>query len=171
MQRCSGGPILSLHHAVVRCRTAKSDAISLVVSAHACKGAAPGDSTFEMVDMRRFEVWASRLIVAAILIQPGNWIRIGATVRSHRLLVKQRRIPGAHCEWEYRQGARFQDVSATVASARMGKQVHRCTSNKQNNFTSILTLLLLELLSSLGCQGFNDRDILQQLLRQTVPLF
>jgi hypothetical protein len=89
MLRCSGGPILSLHHAVVRCRTAKSDAISLVVSAHACKGAAPGDSTFEMVDMRGFEVWASRLIVAAILIQPGNWIRIGATVRSHGLLVKQ----------------------------------------------------------------------------------
>src|SRR5260370_35336311 len=93
-----------------------------------------------MVDMRGFEVWASRLVVAATLIQPGNRIRIGATVRSHGLLVKQRRIPGAHCEWEYGQRARFQDVSATVESARMGRQVHRCTSNKRNNFTNIITL-------------------------------
>jgi hypothetical protein len=146
MLRSSGGPILSLHHTVIRCRTAKSDAISLVVGAHACKGAAPGDSTFEMVDMRGFEVWACRLIVAATLIQPGNWIRIGATVRSHRLLVKQRRIPGAHCDWEYGQRARFQDVSATVASARMGKQVHRRTSDKRNDFTSIITL---------GCRNYS----------------
>src|SRR5260370_8968114 len=92
-----------------------------------------------MVDMRGFEVWASRLIVAAILIQPGNRIRIGATVRSHRLLIKQRRIPGAHCEWEYGQRARFQDVSATVAAWRMSKKGPRCSSNNPNNFTRIIS--------------------------------
>ena len=53
---------------------------------------------------------------------------------------------------------------------QFGKRVHRCTSNKRNNFTSIRTPGLPELLSSLGCQGFNAGDILQQLLRQTVPL-
>lgn len=48
---CSAAPILSLHHAVVSCGTAKRDAISLVVGAHAREGAASGDSAFEMVDM------------------------------------------------------------------------------------------------------------------------
>ena len=66
--RGSGGPILSLHHAVVRCRTAKGDPISLIVGAHAGKGAAPGNLAFEMVDMRRLEVCTGRLIVTAILI-------------------------------------------------------------------------------------------------------
>lgn len=68
LQRGAGGPIFPLHHAVVSCGTAKGDAISLIVGAHACKGAAAGDSTFEMVDMRRFEVWTCWLIVAAILV-------------------------------------------------------------------------------------------------------
>jgi len=40
----------------------------LIVGAHAREGAAPGNSTFEMVDMRWFEVRACRLIVAAILV-------------------------------------------------------------------------------------------------------
>ena len=48
---CSGSPVLSLHHAVVRCGAAKRDPISLIVGAHAREGAAPGNSTFEMVDM------------------------------------------------------------------------------------------------------------------------
>jgi hypothetical protein len=40
----------------------------LIVRAHACKGAAPGNATFEVVDMGRFEVLACRLIVAAIFV-------------------------------------------------------------------------------------------------------
>ena len=87
---CSSGPILSLHHTVVRRRAAKRDAIPLIVSAHARKGAAASDAAFEMVDMRRFEVWASWLIVTAVFVQPGNWIRIDAAICSHRLLVLQR---------------------------------------------------------------------------------
>ncbi len=64
----SPGPILSLHHAVVSCGTSKRDPICLIVCAHARECAAPGDSTFEMVDMRRFEVCTCRLIVAAIFV-------------------------------------------------------------------------------------------------------
>jgi len=90
---CATGPVLSLHHAVIRCRTAKRDAVSLMVGAHARKGAAASDATFEVVDMRGFEVRASRLIVAAVLIQPGNRIRIGAAVRSHRLLINNEECP------------------------------------------------------------------------------
>ena len=66
--RSSRAPKLSLHHAVVGRSTAKSDTVSLVVGARPGEGAAPGDSTFEMIDMRRFEVCACRLIVAAILV-------------------------------------------------------------------------------------------------------
>ena len=73
---CASSPIVSLHDAVIGGWAAKRDAVSLIVGAHARKGAAASDSTFEMVDVRGFEVWASRLIVAAILIQPGN--RIGS---------------------------------------------------------------------------------------------
>jgi hypothetical protein len=85
--RRAGAPILALHHTVVGGGTAKRDAISLIVGTHASKSAAAGDSAFEMVDMRRFKVCACRLIVAAILIQPRNWIRVVATVRGYRLLV------------------------------------------------------------------------------------
>ena len=48
---CSSRPILSLHHAVVCCGAAKREPISLIVGARACKGAAAGDSTLEMVDV------------------------------------------------------------------------------------------------------------------------
>lgn len=89
------------------------------------KRAAPGDATFEMVDVGRLEVWTCGLIVAAILVQPGNWIRVGATVRRHRLLSGQRKIPRIRREWKYCQrGARFQHFSATVVLA---PQTHRCT--------------------------------------------
>jgi hypothetical protein len=64
----SCSPILALHHAVIGCGTAECDPISFIVGAHARKGAAAGDATFEMLDMRRFEVWTRRLIVAAIFV-------------------------------------------------------------------------------------------------------
>jgi hypothetical protein len=109
---CASSPIVSLHDAVIGGWAAKSDAVSLIVGAYARKGAAASDSAFEMIDMRGFEVWASRLIVAAILIQPGNRIGIFATVGSHRLLIKERKIAGGEREREYGQRARFQDFSA-----------------------------------------------------------
>jgi hypothetical protein len=39
-----------------------------------------------MVDVRGFEVWTRQLVVAAILIQPRNWVRVVATVGGHGLL-------------------------------------------------------------------------------------
>src|SRR5207302_9776456 len=65
---CSSRPILSLHHAVICCGAAKRELISLIVSARAGKSAVSCDSALEMVDMRRFEVCACRLIVAAIFV-------------------------------------------------------------------------------------------------------
>ena len=65
---CSGCPIFALHHAVVGGGAAKRDPISLIAGPHAGKGAATGDSAFEMVNVRWFEIGASRLIVAAILV-------------------------------------------------------------------------------------------------------
>ena len=62
------GPVFTLHHAIVRCRTAKRDSISFVVGAHAGKGTAASDSSSKVVDMRRLQVWPGWLIVAAILI-------------------------------------------------------------------------------------------------------
>jgi hypothetical protein len=99
---CSGGPILSLHHAIVRCGTAESNSIPLIVGAHAGKGAAPGNAAFEMVDMRRFEVGARRLVVAAVLVQLGDGIRIVAAVRGHRLLLFRKcRKRRRNCKWDY----------------------------------------------------------------------
>lgn len=79
----AGGPVLSLHNAVISRGAAKRNSISLIVSAHAGESAAPGDSALEVVDMRGFEVRACRLIVAAVLIQPRNWVRLGAAVCGH----------------------------------------------------------------------------------------
>src|SRR5258708_25822174 len=99
--------MLSLHHAVVGCGTAKRDAVSLVVGAHACKGAAPGHSTFEMVDVRRFEIGACRLIVASIFVQPRNWIRIGTAVCSRKRLIREGGVRGGHGKREEGRGTRF----------------------------------------------------------------
>jgi len=46
-----GGPVLAQHDTIIGCRTAKCDSISLVVGANASKGAAPGYSSFEMVNV------------------------------------------------------------------------------------------------------------------------
>jgi len=80
-------PILALHHAIVRGRTPKRDPISAVVGAHPGERAAPRHSPFEMEYVRRFEVRPGRLIVAAILVQPRDWIRVSSAVRGHLLVV------------------------------------------------------------------------------------
>src|SRR2546428_7685135 len=143
---CSGGPVFPLHHAVVSRGTAKRYSISLIVGTHASKGAAPGDTPFEMVDVRRFEVRACRLIVAAILIQRWNWVRIGAPVRGHRLLFIQRIIRGWNCQRQQGQCPRIQAVSATVVWAGFAKGIHWSTSvnvitSKHNNPRGLHELL------------------------------
>ena len=51
---CSGGPIFTEHDTIIRCWTAKSDSIPLVIGAHASEGAAPGNPSLEMVNVCRF---------------------------------------------------------------------------------------------------------------------
>jgi len=75
-------PVLALHHTVIGCGTAECNAIPLIVGASAGEGAAPRHAALEVVDMRRFEVWPSRLVVTAILVQPWDWVGVGPSVRS-----------------------------------------------------------------------------------------
>jgi hypothetical protein len=56
-------PGLSLHKSVVGCGAAKGNSAAFIVSAHAGEIGASGDSPFEMVDVRRLQLWASRLIM------------------------------------------------------------------------------------------------------------
>src|SRR5208282_3928468 len=88
--RRSGRPILPLHHAIIGCRTAKRDSIPFIIGADASKGAASGHSPFKVVNVGRLQIRARRLIVAAILIKPRNWIRIRAAVGGHWRLVPDR---------------------------------------------------------------------------------
>ncbi len=111
--RCSRSPVFALHHAVIGGRGTKGDTISSIVGTHTGKSAAASDTTLEMVDMRRFEIGARWLIVAAILVQPRNWIRIGTAVRSHVLFVAEHSVPGWNGEGEKGPNASFQHVSTT----------------------------------------------------------
>ncbi len=81
--RAARSPVLAVHHAIICGRTPKRNSISLIVGAHAGEGAASRHAALEVINVRRLEAWASRLIVTAVLIQPRNWIRIRAAVRSH----------------------------------------------------------------------------------------
>src|SRR5215472_5321909 len=79
-------PVFALHHSIVGCGGAERDSISLVVCAHACKRAAPGDPSLEVVNVRRLQVWPGRLIMATVSVEPRNGIRIAATIRSSERL-------------------------------------------------------------------------------------
>ena len=85
--RSAGSPIFSEHDAVVGGWTSEGDAVALIVSTHAGEGAAARDPALEMIDVRGFEIGASGLIVTAVLVQPGDRIRIGASVGRHGLQV------------------------------------------------------------------------------------
>jgi len=78
--RTAPGEVFSLHKSVVGCGRAKCNSVAFIISAHADEIGAPSDSPFEMVDVRRLQLWACRLIMTAILIQPRNWIRISAAI-------------------------------------------------------------------------------------------
>lgn len=87
---CSGGPVFSLHDAVVSRRTAKGDSIPFVIGPHSCEGAGAGYSALKMVDMGRLQVLSGGLIVAAIFVQPRNGEGIGGAIRGDGLLVIER---------------------------------------------------------------------------------
>lgn len=78
--RSASREVFSLHKSVVGGGCAKCNSVAFIVSAHAGEIGAPGDSPFEMVYVRRLQLWASRLIMAAVLIQPGYRVRISAAV-------------------------------------------------------------------------------------------
>ena len=86
--RCARGPVIAKHDAVVSCRAAECDSISLVVGTHAGKGAATRYFSFEVVNVRRFQIRTRRLIVTPIFVEPWNWVWIAAAVRGHGLLVR-----------------------------------------------------------------------------------
>lgn len=82
LPRRTGGPVLALHHSIIRGWSTEGDSISLVISAHSSKGAAAGYPTFEVVNVGRFQVRTGWLIVAAILVEPRNWEGIRTAIRS-----------------------------------------------------------------------------------------
>ncbi len=76
----ASGKVFSLHKSVVGCPCAERNAVALIVGAHTGEISAPGDSPFEMENVRRFQVWACGLVMTAILIQPRYRIGISAAI-------------------------------------------------------------------------------------------
>jgi hypothetical protein len=122
--RCPSSPVFTLHYSVVGGGTSERNPSSLIVRAHAGKCTAAGNPSFEVIDVRRFKVWSGGLIVAAILIKPGNWVRVRAAIRGFQGRVLRREDSGANRKWEQRQSARFYDVSSAVVLTHFCKQVH-----------------------------------------------
>jgi len=121
------GPVLTLHYSIIGSRTAECDSISLIISAHPGEGAAPRHLPLEMVNVRRLQVRAGWLIVAAVLIKPGNWIRIGGAIGRARSLVPERVHSGGHGERNKRQGTGFENLSATTGGAGLRHQGHHAS--------------------------------------------
>jgi hypothetical protein len=61
--RSASREVFSLHKSVVGCWYAKCNSVAFIVTTHAGEIGASGDSPFEMVDVRRLQLWASRLIM------------------------------------------------------------------------------------------------------------
>jgi hypothetical protein len=117
-------PVLTLHYAIVRCRTAERDPVPLVVGTHTGEGAAPGHSSFEIVDVRRLQVRPGWLITAAVLIQPRNRVGIGAAVRRQRRLLRLQ-SGRRNAERRSSQGAGSQELSSTTDWTRVVNRGHR----------------------------------------------
>jgi len=120
-------PVLTLHYSVIGGRTPECDSISLIISAHPGEGAGPRHLPLEMVNVRRLQVRTCRLIVAAVFIQPGNWIRISRTVGRPWTFVAKRVHSGGHGERNKRQGTGFENLSATTGGAGLRHQGHHAS--------------------------------------------
>ncbi len=119
----SGAPVLALHYPVISGRTAKRDSIPFVIGAYAREGAASGHLSLEMVNVRGFQVRSRGLIVAAVLVEPRNGIRIAAAVCGAGSLVGENRH--RHNEWDGCQNASLQYVPAGTDRARLVDVGHR----------------------------------------------
>jgi hypothetical protein len=113
-------PILSLHYTVVRRWTAERDAVALVVSPHTSERAAASDASLEMVNVRWFQIQTRRLVVAAVLVEPRNRVRICPAVRRHLFVaVSAGGSPGAHGQRGGRSRAGAQKISSITDRARI----------------------------------------------------
>ena len=75
--RCPRCPVFTIHDAEVGRLDAEQDRLALTIGARAVEPRTPSHSTFEIVDVRRFQVRSCRLVVATVHVQPGNRERIG----------------------------------------------------------------------------------------------
>ncbi len=82
---CSPREIFALHKRVIGCWVSEGKPVPLVVCPHARKIRAAGYLTFEMVDVRWFLIEACRLIVAAVLVEPGYGKGVRAIVIDKRI--------------------------------------------------------------------------------------
>src|ERR1700733_11774096 len=92
-------PVIAGHDAVIGGGAAKWDSISLVVGAHPCECAATRYFSFEVVNMRRLEIRSSRLIVAAVFVEPWNRVWIGVPVCSDGYLIRESVHGGRRYKW------------------------------------------------------------------------
>lgn len=72
--------VFPLHESVIGRGRAERDPVAPVVGAHAGEIGAPGDQPLEVVDVGRLQLRARRLVMTAVLVQPGYRIRVGAAV-------------------------------------------------------------------------------------------
>lgn len=68
--RGAGGEVLSLHNSVIGAWRAKGDSVPFIVRPHAGEIGAPDDSSFEMEDIGRIQLWTRGLMMITELIQP-----------------------------------------------------------------------------------------------------
>lgn len=71
--RCPGCPIFAVHDAEISCLGAEQDTLAFPIVAGAVEPGATGYPAFEVVDVRRLQFRAGRLVVAAVHIQPWYW--------------------------------------------------------------------------------------------------
>jgi hypothetical protein len=78
--RSAAGEVFPLHESVIGRRSAERYSISIVVAAHADETGTPADPAFKMINVGRFQLRSGWLVMAAVFVQPWNWIRLSVTV-------------------------------------------------------------------------------------------
>lgn len=85
LMRLARGPVFARHVAVVGAGSAPGEAVAPVIRTHSVEAVAACHLSFEMVDVREFDIRHGDLIVIAVLVEPRNRIRARAAIR--RLVV------------------------------------------------------------------------------------
>jgi hypothetical protein len=73
LMRLAPSPILTRHITVIGSWSAPCKAITSIVGAHPVESTAPAELPLEVINARQFDVRFRRLIVIAVLVEPGNW--------------------------------------------------------------------------------------------------